>query len=164
MRSSGKIDAFERSLGRYDRFEALGTPSVVCARGWMPRGRAEADCASGPVGLSRLPRGRVRARKLALLELSRRPEVERKGGESAYCRTHGRAPCENSGCGTGAAARAGSGESLRSSGAFALSRDGRGSQRRGRARERGFSRFENGFPVTNNSSDAQNRTQDSEEP
>ena len=119
MRSSGKIDAFERSLGRYDQFEALGTPSVVCARGWMPRGRAEADCASGPVGLSRLPRGRVRARKLALLELSRRPEVERKGGESAYCRTHGRAPCENSGCGTGAAARAGSGESLRSSGAFA---------------------------------------------
>lgn len=119
MRSSGKIDAFERSLGRYDQFEALGTPSVVCARGRMPRGRAEADCASGPVGLSRLPRGRVRARKLALLELSRRPEVERKGGESAYCRTHGRATYENSGCGTGAAARAGSGESLRSSGAFA---------------------------------------------
>ena len=103
MRSFGKIDAHERSLGRYDRFEALGTPSVVCARGWMPRGRAEADCASGPVGLSRLPRGRVRARKLALLELSRRPEVERKGSESAYCRAHGFVPCENSGGGTGVA-------------------------------------------------------------
>ena len=38
MRSMGKIDAFERSLDRYDLFEALGTPSVVCARGCVPRG------------------------------------------------------------------------------------------------------------------------------
>ena len=29
----------------------------------------------------------------ALLELSRRPDVERKGSKSAYCRAHGRAPC-----------------------------------------------------------------------
>jgi len=146
MRSSGKIDAFERSLGRYDQFEALGTPSVVCARGRMPRGRAEADCASGPVGLSRLPRGRVRARKRALLELSRRPEVERKGGESAYCRTHGRATYENSGCGTGAAARAGSGESFRSSGSFCRSRGtGGGVKGEDGARERGFSRLDQGF-------------------
>ena len=33
----GKNRRVRRSLDRYDLFEALGTPSVVCARGCVPR-------------------------------------------------------------------------------------------------------------------------------
>jgi hypothetical protein len=60
MRSFGKIDAHERSLGRYDWFEALGTPSVVCARGRLPRGPSR--MLTVPVGLSRSPRSSFRGR------------------------------------------------------------------------------------------------------
>ena len=91
VRSIGKIDVFYRSLDLYDLLEALGTPSMVCARVCVPRGRTRKLTVPDAFRDAEVEL----LWTLALLELSRRPGVERQASKSAYCRAHVCAPFEN---------------------------------------------------------------------